>query len=171
MQKLLALLDSCGGRLHALLAKMTDDRDAADELLQDLFLRILQTNRLADAPNPEGYLFRAAINLAFDWRKRTRRVPDVALLNDDATTDGLAPLDGLVKSERVEQVLAAMEQLSEDDRELISMRFLQDESPEWIAARWNSTPHQIRSRCSKAVARLRNLVEQDGTFENSLENQ
>lgn len=168
-QQLVDLLDSCGSRLHALLAKLTANRDAAEELLQDLFVRILRTPGFAEAPNPEAYLFRAAINLAFDWRKRTRRAPVFALLEDDAATDSVGPLDRMVQHESVERVLAAVEQLSEQDRELISLRFLQGESPEWIAERWDSTPHQIRSRCSKAVARLRKLVQQDGTIHNSLE--
>ena len=170
-KQLVDLLDSCGTRLHALLAKFTARRDVADELLQDLFVRILRTSGIVEAPNPEAYLFRAAINLAFDWRKRTRRAPVVALLEDDVATDNIGPLDRMVQHESVERVLAAIEQLSEQDRELISLRFLQGESPEWIAERWDSTPHQIRSRCSKAVARLRKLVEQDGTFHNSLETQ
>ena len=69
------LVDSHGHRLYSLLAKLTANRDAADELLQDLFVRILKTTGVADAPNAEAYLFRAAINLAFDWRKRARRHP------------------------------------------------------------------------------------------------
>jgi RNA polymerase sigma-70 factor (ECF subfamily) len=157
--------------LHALLAKLTANRDAADELLQDLFIRLLRTTGIADAPHPEAYLFRAAINLAFDWRKHTRRAPEFTLLNEDVATDDIAPLDRLVQHECVEGVLMAIEQLSDQDRELISLRFLQGESPEWIAERWDSTPHRIRSRCSKAVARLRKLVERDGPLQNSLERQ
>ena len=85
-KQLVDLLDSCGTRLHALLAKFTARRDVADELLQDLFVRILRTSGIVEAPNPEAYLFRAAINLAFDWRKRTRRTPVFALLEDDVAT-------------------------------------------------------------------------------------
>ncbi len=158
MQKLLDLLDTCGRRLHVLLFKMTADRDAAEELLQELFLRVLHSPGFPAAPNPEGYLFRAAINVAFDWRKRNRRTPGATQLDDVAATDTVTPLDRLVQHEHVEHLLTAMAQLSEQDREVISLRFLQDESYDWIAARLESTPHVIRSRCSKAVARLRTLM-------------
>jgi RNA polymerase sigma-70 factor (ECF subfamily) len=164
--KLVEWVDKYGSGLHALLAKLTANRDAADELLQDLFLRILRTSGVAAAPSPEAYLFRAAINLAFDWRKRNRRARDFILLTDDVALQGVAPLDRLVQLETVERVIAAMERLSEEDRELITLRFLQGESPEWISEHWDSTPHLIRSRCSKAVARLRKLVSQDGPMEN-----
>lgn len=49
--KLIDLLDTCGQRLHALLAKLTKDRDAADDLLQELFLRMMKSNGLNKAPN------------------------------------------------------------------------------------------------------------------------
>jgi RNA polymerase sigma-70 factor (ECF subfamily) len=167
---LVDLIDLHGRRLHALFAKLTASRDAADELLQDLFVRLLRTSRIADAPNREAYLFRAAINLAFDWRRQNRRAPEFRLLVDEVVTDHIAPLDRLVHHENVERVLEAMEQLSARDRELVSLRFLQGETPEWIAERWRSTPHQIRSRCSKAIARLRKLVEYDGKLQDCRRN-
>ncbi len=157
---LLNFVDSHGRRLHSLFAKLTANQDAADELLQDFFVRILRTTGVASALNAEAYLFRAAINLAFDWRKRNRRT-NFELLSDDVVTDDIAPLDRMVRYECVEHVLAAMDRLSEQDRELVSLRFLQGESPEWIADRWASTPHRIRSRCSKAVTRLRKLLARD----------
>jgi RNA polymerase sigma-70 factor (ECF subfamily) len=160
---LLDLLDLYGHRLHALVFKLTANRDAADELLQDLFVRMRKAPEVAAAPISESYLFRAAINLAFDWRKRNRRIPKFTLLTNDVAADSIAPLERMVRYESVERVLAAMEQLSEQDRELITLRFLQGESSEWISDHWGSTPHRIRSRCSKAVARLRKLVGQDGT--------
>jgi RNA polymerase sigma factor (sigma-70 family) len=165
------LLDVHGRRLHALLVKLTANLDTADELLQDLFVRILRTTGFDTAPCPEAYVFRAAINLAFDWRKKNRHGTDVGLLVDDVATDDMAPLDRMVQHESVEHVLSAMEQLSEQDRELISLRFLQGESAEWISEKWGSTPHSIRSRCSKAIARLRKLVEQHGKSKHSLEGQ
>jgi RNA polymerase sigma factor (sigma-70 family) len=158
---LLDFVESHGQRLHALFAKLTANQDVADELLQDFFVRILRTTSVAAAPSPEAYLYRAAINLAFDWRKRNRGTPNFKLLSDDATTNDIAPLDHIVQHECVERVLAAMDRLSQQDRELISLRFLQGESPESISEQWGSTPHRIRSRCSKAVARLRKLVERD----------
>lgn len=160
-QSLVELLDAHGGRLHRLLAKLTADRDAADDLLQELFLRQLKSTAVLEAPSPEAYLFRSAINLAFDWRKRTKRSHEHSLVDSDLVTSDRSPSDQLVMQEKTQQVLAAMDLLSTQDRELISLRFLQGESYEWIADNWDSTPHRIRSRCSKALARLRKLVTDD----------
>ena len=157
-QSLIELLDAFGGRLHGLLLKLTADRDAADDLLQELFLRQLKSKAVLEAPNPEAYLFRSAINLAFDWRKHRVRDLKLSLLDTDLACGDQSPVDQMVARESTQQVLEAMDQLSAPDRELISLRFIQGESPEWIADQMNSTAHKIRSRCSKAIARLRKLV-------------
>lgn len=159
-EEIIVLLDACGRRLHALLTKITANRDAADELLQDLFVRLMKTQALNEAPNPEAYLFRSAINLAFDWRKQSSRRSEFTLLDEDLATEDISPLDRLVHSETTKQVLYAMDRLSDSDRELISLRYIQGETNEWIASRFNLSPHHIRSRCSKAMAKLRKLISQ-----------
>ena len=171
IQSCVALLDAYGGRLHGLLKKLTAHRDAADDLLQELFLRQLKSKAVFDAPNPEAYLFRSAINLAFEWRKRVGRTREFSLVETDVAMSSRSPADQMVIQETTLQVLAAMDQLSEQDRELISLRFIHGESNEWIAKHWESTPHKIRSRCSKALTRLRKLVDHDHTPAQPWENQ
>ena len=158
-EKIVELLDVHGGRLHGLLAKLTANRCAADELLQELFLRLLKSQALSAAQSPEAYLFRSAINLAFDWRKRQHHLPEVPFLDRDVPAEESSPIDQMIVDETTKRVLEAMASLPEQDRDLISLRFIQGESNEWIATHLGSTPHVIRSRCSKAVARLRKLVE------------
>ena len=70
---LLKLLDEYGVRLHVLLAKIVMREDVADELLQELFLKLGRADGFAKSLRPEQYLFRSAINVAFDWRRRSRR--------------------------------------------------------------------------------------------------
>lgn len=53
---LLRLLDEYGIQLHALLAKITLRGNAADELLQELFLKVRTADGFATAPSPEKYL-------------------------------------------------------------------------------------------------------------------
>lgn len=66
----------------------------------------------------------------------------------------------MIVDETTITVLEVMAGMPEQDRDLISLRFIQGESNEWIATHLGSTPHVIAdSRCSKAIARLRKLVE------------
>ena len=130
---LAGLLDQCGPRLHRLIAKLTAyNLDTADELLQDLFLKMLTSTSFAAASNPEAYLFRSAINLAFDWRKKNRK-PAGSLLESDLIGETGQPVDRMIATEEIDGMLTAMQQLSESDREIISLRFIQGESNESVS--------------------------------------
>jgi RNA polymerase sigma factor (sigma-70 family) len=156
---LLQLLDEYGVRLHALLTKITLRADVAEELLQDLFLKLREADGLAQAPRPEQYLFRSAINLAFDWRSRKRREIQAAPLNGEERCSRPSPIENAIRREELERVMLAVDQLPPTDRELVVLRFLHGSSYEELADDMGSTPHRVRALCSKAVVRLRNQLD------------
>jgi RNA polymerase sigma-70 factor, ECF subfamily len=58
-------------RLFRALWLMTRNRDEAEEVMQDAFLRLWQRwDRVGNGPDPTAYLYRTAMNL---WRSRLRR--------------------------------------------------------------------------------------------------
>jgi DNA-directed RNA polymerase specialized sigma24 family protein len=71
--ELVSLLQIHGQELYTLLLRLTLCADAADDLLQDLFVKLTDSDALLNAAQPYAYLRRAAINLAFDWRRRKQR--------------------------------------------------------------------------------------------------
>ena len=156
--KLLSLLDEHGGRLHGLLVKLTLSEDAAEDLLQDLFLRLSNSNGFLRATSPEAYLFRTATNLAFDWRKRNQRALAMGELPDGDITQWDEPIEKTVRHEEMQRVLAAMDGLPEASRELLTLRYLEGLSYDQLANGLDSTPHRVRALCSKAIARLRKLI-------------
>lgn len=164
-RQLLSLLDEYGRRLHSLLTKMTLCEDAAADCLQELFLRLRDADGFRKSKQPERYMFRAAINLAFDWRRQQRRIHTSDEHLDDTASCCLTPDDQIAEREEAERILQAMERLSEDDRELLTMKFIHGESHAEIADRFESTPHRVRALCSKAVARLRRLVGEQAASE------
>jgi RNA polymerase sigma-70 factor (ECF subfamily) len=152
---LLRLLDEYGVRLHALLTKITLREDVAEELLQDLFLKLRKADGFAHAPRPEQYLFRSAINLAFNWRSRKGREVHAAPLNGEEACSRPSPIEHAIRREELERVMLAVERLPPRDRELVVLRFLHGSSFEELADQLSSTPHRVRALCSKAVVRLR----------------
>ena len=66
---LLELLQRSGARLHALLVRVTLREDVAEDLLQELFLRLDASAGFYEASSREAYAQTAAIRLAFDWRR------------------------------------------------------------------------------------------------------
>jgi RNA polymerase sigma-70 factor (ECF subfamily) len=93
------------------------DRDQAEDLAQEAFIRLLQ--RKPD--NPRAYLFATALNLARDAiRGEARRSRNLQVLAEE----GLeavepSPESRVVRAETAQEVRAALSQLSERDHTLL----------------------------------------------------
>jgi RNA polymerase sigma-70 factor (ECF subfamily) len=150
------LLADQGPVLHALLWRLTLRHDAADDLLQELFLKLYDSGGFHGSSNPPAYLRRAAINLALDWRRSVRRQP-VGTLDPqfDGTDRGRSPVDVLADAESLERILNAAAELGELSREAFVMRYVQQDSFEAIAGALSRTPHQARALCHHAVRQVR----------------
>ncbi len=158
-EEILGLLREVGPELHALLTRLTLREDVAEDLLQDLFIRLAESRQFRKAENPGGYARRVAMHLAFDWRRHRRRYPEPASLAKDPKSDELSPLDQLVGREELEQLLEVANGLNPLRRDVFVMRFIQEESYEEIARQLSRSPHQIRGLCSKAVEQVRMILE------------
>jgi RNA polymerase sigma-70 factor, ECF subfamily len=154
--RLLSILDKHGAELYALLTRLTLRADVAGDLLQDLFVKLKDADGLRRANNPKAYVFRAAIHLAFDWR-RQRRLTEP--LTGDVADAESSPLDRLIDSEEMEQIVEGMQQLSPLAREIMVLRYLQHEEYAGIADQVGKTEHQVRALCAKAIGQLRNLLQ------------
>jgi RNA polymerase sigma-70 factor (ECF subfamily) len=154
-QRLLKLLDEHGARLHRLLARLTLRGDAADDLLQDLFLKLRASNGFAKADDQVAFAVRTAVNLAFDCRRRQARRRDGAALDGDAAGPGSDPLAGLVEREEMDQVLAAIAELPDATRLAVTLRYLERHETDEVARLMENTPHQARALCAKGLAILR----------------
>jgi RNA polymerase sigma-70 factor (ECF subfamily) len=150
--RLLDLLESHGAALHALFTRLTLRADVAEDLLQELFLKLRRADGFARATDPRAYAFRTAIHLACDWR-RTRRVTEP--LATEPAVAAASPLDRLVNAEELEQVLDALPSLSELSREVVVLHYLQHQDYAEVARQLGKTEHQVRGLCSRALGQLR----------------
>jgi RNA polymerase sigma-70 factor (ECF subfamily) len=150
--ELLQLLDTYGGELYALLTRLTLGAGVADDLLQELFLKLGGSPRFKDAANRKGYVFRTAINLALDWR-RSRRA--LERLETEPATDAAEPILRLIRTEELSQILDAMQELPALYREVLVLRYLQHEEYPQIASQFGKTEHQVRALCHKGLEELR----------------
>lgn len=152
---LLELLETAGPRLHALLVRLTLREDVAEDLLQDLFLRLNASEGFLKAADPTAFAFRSAIHLAFDWRRSKNRRASPAPLDIEPAATAPSPLGAMVQREELEQVLEAAQDLSEGAREAFVLHYIQQESYEAIAAATGRTPQQVRGLAYKAVVGIR----------------
>lgn len=159
---LLQLLEQSGPRLHGMLTRLMLDESAAEELMQDLFIRLFEIN-LEKIDNLQAYACRIAINLAFDRRRRLRVFAPVPENQPDGR---IPPVDQrLIQSEQLHQILDAIEQLSGLMRECLVFRYIEQMDDNQIAERIQKTPQQVRGLCSKGLHRLRQILnEQEASF-------
>lgn len=103
------------------------DAAAADDIYQELFVRLKSGALPADLANPRGYLFRMAYNLANEFTRARRRQEARDAHWTDATThkvgldtvsDAAPADDALAAKERLETVMKALESLPPKSREV-----------------------------------------------------
>jgi RNA polymerase sigma-70 factor (ECF subfamily) len=128
------------------------DADRARDLAQEVFVRALDQ----DPENPRAWVFTVAINLARDEaRAAIRRKRHLTLLKSESATMAVAPdpASALEREERMVRLRAALDQLSERDRDVL---LLWDAGLDYqaIAAQTGLSPGAIGTTLSRARRRL-----------------
>jgi len=106
--------------LVRLLWRRTGDRDRAEDLAQEVFVRALET----PPANPKPWLFAVALNLARDdGRRAVRQGRKLELLRGEVGEASAPAADAaLATSERTEAVRAALATLTEQDRSALLLK-------------------------------------------------
>ena len=160
-EELLELLDRSGANLFALLTRLTLRQDVAEELMQELFIKLSSSRGMDKVANWDAYARRAAINLAFDWRRGHKRAALRLEQVRRQTSNEESPLGKLIRSEELRKTLDAIGQLNRACREALVMRYIQQESYDYIAEQLGKTPHHVRALCSRALNNLRDVLGTD----------
>jgi RNA polymerase sigma-70 factor (sigma-E family) len=137
---------------------LTGDRGAAEDVLQVTLLRTAGRWRAAQRA-PEAYARRVLVNLVRDRRRQaTRRVAERPLGEaigeqyHDSSGDHVEAVTG--RSE----VFGALARLPADQREVLVLRFYGDLSVAETAAALGTSEGTVKSRTSRALARMRELL-------------
>jgi RNA polymerase sigma-70 factor (ECF subfamily) len=163
----LELLDRHGRSLHRLLARLTRCKHATGDLMQELFLRLSQAEGTDQAHDLYAYAWRAAANLAFEWRRRQKIRLSPLDDRDPLDESRLPALGRMIRDEQIERLLQATSRLDELARNVVIMRFVEQASYEQIAERLGKNPAYLRSLCSKSLARLRDMLSERDSAQGS----
>lgn len=153
-------------RVYGLCQHMLQDRDEADSATQDTFLkahRALQKNGAEDPAEPAKWLTRIAVNTCLDrlrsrrwqfWRRRASSVEDQDSLQRTAS---LAPEaeDHYFAVQIRHRLAAALDQLSDRQRAVFTLRHYQNLTMEEIAAALDLDSGTVKAHMHRAVTKLR----------------
>jgi RNA polymerase sigma-70 factor (ECF subfamily) len=140
------------------MARLIRREDVVGDLLQELFLRLWNSKTFDKADDPLAYAYRTAINLAFEWRRRQKMRCQPLEGNCPVVQENPSALVKMVQAEELEQILDATSKLTDLARDVVVMRYIEQDSYEEIAERLGKKPQHLRSVCAKAMAQLRELL-------------
>ncbi|MGH9239852.1 MAG: RNA polymerase sigma factor [Vicinamibacterales bacterium] len=139
---------------------ITGRRQDAEDVLQSLFVKLLQRGLPPDArPQPARYLHRAAVNLSLNVlrnRRRRRLVDDAELLEIPATQGEENEVARL--RDEYEQLTKAMTRLTPRALEILLLYYKHGDSTAQIAERLGTSRSTIAVTLFRIRARLRGLL-------------
>jgi RNA polymerase sigma-70 factor (ECF subfamily) len=139
--------------------------DVAQDIMQETFLRLWRQGCDGGAiQNPRAWLLRVARNLAEDHAKSSFRrngTQPPQTMNGVRGRDPL-PLDRMERDETFGRVRAALENMPQADREILTLRYALDYSASEIADILDINATAVHMRLSRARQRLaERLTEQE----------
>jgi RNA polymerase sigma-70 factor (sigma-E family) len=137
---------------------LTDDRQVAEDIVQDAFVRL--AGRLAHLRNPaafEGYLRRTVVNLSRSYWRR-KKVERAYLRREGSAIDPEGG-PGLGSSiEDRETLWRAMGHLSDRQRAALVLRFYEDLSEADVAEILRCRPGTVKSLVSRGLEAMRQEI-------------
>jgi RNA polymerase sigma-70 factor (ECF subfamily) len=154
--------------VYRVLVSLVRDPDAADTLTQECFLRAYRKRESFRGDSSlRTWLVAIAVNLARDhvrnrrtsfWKRLFQRGRDAAELAD-TLADKRPTADKMLSArEELGAVWTALDSLSERQRTVFALRFVDDLSLEQIAAVTGTTVGTVKTHLFRATATLRQLT-------------
>ena len=143
--------------LVRLAAFLTGDRDNAEEVVQDAYVKVHGSWRgLREPDKAEAYLRTAVVNLS---RSRLRRRQVAAKHRPEPPPDVASAESAAMRSAQRDAVVRALQQLPRRQREAVVLRYYGDLSEAQTASAMGCSVGAVKSHTSRAMAALRPLLE------------
>ena len=131
------------------------DRDTAEDLTSEVFTRLLTALRDKNAPQNtlRGWLYGVAARVVSDHHRKTYRAPQVEL-DEALVSNDHDPADIIERKLTQDNVKRAMQDLTEEQRHVLSLRFGADMPIQDVARILGKSEGAIKQLQARAVAAL-----------------
>lgn len=156
------------GRVYNLCYRMLGDADAAADVAQDTFISAYRNLNKFRGGVFRSWLLRIATNACYDALRARKRRPAVSLdAAQEAEDDGPAfdipdpgesPDEAALRRELAAAIQRGIDSLPEDQRAVVILSDMQGLAYEEIAMVTNTNLGTVKSRLSRARARLREIL-------------
>lgn len=157
------LYDSHFDRIYAYIYRKTGDRQAAEDLTSDTFMKALaniQGYRYTGQPFV-AWLYRIASNLVTDYYRARR---PMASLDEglQMVAPGTTPEEAAVALDDQQAVMRAIQTLSPDQQDVVLMRFSGDMKLKDIATALGKTEGAVKALMFRALGSLKGKLTESG---------
>jgi RNA polymerase sigma-70 factor (ECF subfamily) len=156
------LYERYADRVFRFLFAHVDNRLDAEDLTEDVFLRVWRSlpNYREQGVPFLAYLFRIARNALIDHYRRSGLTKNQVSIEDLSLHDGNpGPGESAISSLEREELRVSLEQLRDDYRTVLVLRFLSELSPEETAQVMGRTPGAVRVLQHRALSALRSMLD------------
>lgn len=162
-----ALVEPCAPRVYSVLLRMTEDRSAAEDLLQDALLQAYRAiDRFRGESSVYTWLHRIAVNKALNWIRRVKgKVRFESLDAPISTGDGemqrdvpdarATPETRAAQREMGEVIEEAIATLSDANRIVFTLREIEGLGYDDIARTLECSEEAVRTRLHRAKKELK----------------
>jgi RNA polymerase sigma-70 factor (ECF subfamily) len=156
LQQATLLFERYNKRIYNFLARMTSDRNLAEDLTQNVFLRVIKyRNSYRPGARFDSWIYQIARNIFSDHYQMTKnRYSDFVDL--DKISDHISDHDERQQQDEKEVLLhRSMARLSDDQRELLVLTRFQQMKYEEVAQLMDTTVANIKVKVHRAIIQLR----------------
>ena len=151
------LFDRYHAPLFSFYCKLTGDRALSDDLVQEVFLRILRYRRSYHPGTPfRAWIYQIARNARIDHFRKTR--PQATF--DPAMLPPVLPADSAQEQQEAALLHTALQRLPEEKREVLVLSRFQELKCEEIARLVGCEVTTVRVRIHRALHELRQIFRQ-----------
>jgi RNA polymerase sigma-70 factor (ECF subfamily) len=155
------LYDRYEAKIFSYIYRRTGEEALAEDFTAQVFLKMLESIRDQKAWHSSfsGWLYRIAHNLVIDHYRRRGRQGSVDIEEASPTaSEDHNPAVTVEHTFEAERLRAAIRRLTDEQAEVVSLRFLEGYSISEVASMMNRTEGAIKALQYRAVATLRTLL-------------
>ncbi len=156
LQRASLLFERYNKRIFNFLARMTMDREVAEDLTQNVFLRMIKyRNSYKEGSKFQSWIYQVARNIFSDHYQATKnRKAD--FVDVEKMSDRMAESEESMMLDDQEKLLyRSMSLLNEEQRELLVLTRFQQMKYEEVAVIMNTTVANIKVKVHRAITKLR----------------
>lgn len=169
------IVDRYGWKIHRLAFGITHDMRDADDVLQDVFLILVEKlDSFREEAQFSTWLYRVAVNTSYMFLKQRKKYSQDISLEDYETYDGngylngiqvqdwsFIPYDNVLRIEQKERIEKAISEMPQINRVVFHLSHLEDRSAAEIGEILGLTIPAVKSRIRRARLFLRNELSED----------